>query len=126
MRLSLAAAACMALAVAAVFLVRSESQLSEHREALQVLDGHARDVLAALGEIRAGEQAYVAAGQGIAFWMPKVAAASQEVANTLTLFRDHAKTNAAKSELDEAAAGLKEFRSVDARARDYIRSRQEL
>src|SRR5438067_11089198 len=74
LRTTCGAIAWIAVGLAAFFLFRSEKQLTELGAAVRAFDLHAREVSTSLDDLRAGQQAYVAAGQGVAFWMPKVAA----------------------------------------------------
>jgi CHASE3 domain sensor protein len=125
-RLFVGATACIAIAAAAFFLFQSEKQIARERTAVRAFDLHAREAADALADLRAGQQAYVAAGQGVAFWMPKVAATSDTAATLITGLRRTATGAEAKSALDEAAATVAEFGTVDKRARDYIKSGQQL
>ncbi len=126
MRVTFAAIAWLALAGAAVFLIYSEKQLHQQRIVTRAFDAQAREATEALSDLRAAQQAYVAAGQGIAFWMPKVSTTSEAAAKTISSLQRAAVGGDAKSALDQAASTLNEFDSVDKRARDYIKSGQEL
>ncbi len=125
-RLFVGATACIAIAAAAFFLIQSEEQIARERTAVRAFDLHAREAADALADLRVGQQAYVAAGQGVAFWMPKVAAISDTAATLITGLRRTATGAEAKSALDAAAATVAEFGTVDKRARDYIKSGQQL
>jgi hypothetical protein len=120
------ALAVIAFASAAFFTVRAEKRIAERRAAFRSFDLHAREATDALADIRAGQQAYVAAGQGIAFWMPKVAATTSAVVLSLNDLRGLAASPAGKTAIDEAAATVDEFGNVDKRARDYLKSGQPL
>jgi CHASE3 domain sensor protein len=125
-RLSVGAAACVAIAAASFFVVHSEQQIADERAAVRAFDLHAREAADALADVRVGQQAYVAAGQGIAFWMPKVTATTETAAQLIAGLRQTAEGAEAKSALNEAAATVAEFGTVDRRARDYITSGQQL
>ena len=71
-RLTSATLAWIGLIAASVFIFQSEQTLSHRRAAVRAFDIKAREAAAALSDARAGQQAYVAAGQGVDFWMPKV------------------------------------------------------
>ena len=125
LRVTIGAIACITLAAAAFFIFRSEKQLVAQTSALRAFDQHAHDASDALADLRASQQAYVAAGQGVAFWMPKVAA----IESTVTAAVDALKQSpspAAATALDEASSTLTEFASIDKRARDYVKSGQTL
>ena len=125
-RLSVGAAACVAIAAASFFVVHSEKHIADERAAVRAFDLHAREAADALADVRVGQQAYVAAGQGVAFWMPKVTATTETAAQLIAGLRQTAEGAEAKSALDEAAATVAEFGTVDRRARDYITSGQQL
>src|SRR5438132_490295 len=108
--------------VAAFFLIQSERQISEMRANARVFDVRAREATDALADVRAGQQAYVAAGQGVAFWMPKVAVTLDAAAKTIAELRRTAQGTGARSALDEASRTLDAFVTVDTRARDYLKS----
>jgi len=117
--------ALIAIAAAAFLLIRSEQQLSQQTAALRAFDQHAHDAGAALVDARVGQQAYVAAGQGAAFWIVKTSAAIQAATDELTALRQAAGP-AALTALDEASATVVEFSGVDKRARDYLASGEQL
>jgi hypothetical protein len=116
----------MLFGAAAFFLFTSEKQIATQHDRLRAFDLHAREASGALADLRAAQQAYVAAGQGIAFWMPKVAAIADTAAKTVTALRESATSRSARASLDDAASAIAEFGAVDARARDYLKSGQEL
>jgi hypothetical protein len=124
-RLTLGAAAWIALGAAVFLLSRSEQQIISQTSALRAFDQHAREASDALADLRAAQQAYVAAGQGVAFWMPKVAATAAAAATALELLRQSASPGA-RTALDEATATTEEFGNIDRRARDYLKSGEQL
>jgi len=96
------------------------------KSTLRAFDVHARETTDALAELRAAQQAYVAEGQGVAFWMPKVTILHASVAATLSSLQQAPVTGGAKSALDEAAAAIAEFGNIDRKARDYIKGGEPL
>jgi hypothetical protein len=94
--------------------------------ATRAFDLHAREATDALADLRTGQQAYVAAGQGVTFWMPKVAATTDAVTSAVAALRRSAVTADARMALDQAAASVNEFAEIDKRARDYLKSSQPL
>src|SRR6202171_1799928 len=98
-RLTSCAVAWTVSAAAAFFLVQSEQQISQRREAFRTFDQHAREATDALADMRAAQHAYVAAGQGVAFWMPKVAALMEDVSRDVDRLRASAGSAAAGSSL---------------------------
>jgi len=124
-RLTLGAAAWIALGVAAFLLFQSEQQIISQTSALRTFDLHAREASDALADLRVSQQAYVAVGQGVAFWMPKVATTAASVGAALDALRQSA-TAGARTALDQAASTMSEFDSIDKRARDYLTSGESL
>ena len=118
--------AWIALIAAGVFLFTTHKQIATEADAARAVDLHAREADAALGEARVAQQAYVATGQGVEFWMPKVASTGEAAATALKGARESATSGAAKGEVDEATAAMKDFAEVDKRARDYIHAGQAL
>ena len=125
-RFALGAVAWLAIGAAAVFVFYSEKQIAAERAATRAFDLHAREATDALADLRSSQQAYVAAGQGVAFWVPKVAGLTQSITQTLTHIRASAASATSKASLDEAATSLTEFSAIDKRARDYIKAGQPL
>ncbi len=125
LRLSCGVLALIAFGAAAFLLIRSEQQIAQRTASLRGFDQHARDASAALVDARVGQQAYVAAGQGVAFWFGKTASAIQTANDGLAALHEPAGP-AARTALDEAAGTVTEFAAIDKRARDYLKSGQQL
>ena len=125
-RLAFGAAALVAIGAAAFFLFRSEQQTSAMKSTLRAFDVRTREATDALAELRVAQQAYVAEGQGVAFWMPKVTTLHEAVAATLATLRQAPVSGGTRTALDEAAATVAEFGNIDQKARDYIKSGQHL
>jgi hypothetical protein len=120
------AAALCVLGAAVFVFIQSERQVDAVRASEQAFDRHVRAAVSALGELRTSQSAYVAAGQGVAFWMPKVGTTVESVRTALAALRDVSTTNDSRTALDDAAASVADFVTVDHRARDYIRAGQPL
>jgi hypothetical protein len=116
----------IALCAAAYFVVRSEKQLAGLRANGRAFDLRAREIADALSDLRAAQQAYVAAGQGVAFWMPKVASTAEAVGTSIATLGTMATSAGARSSVDQAAATLADFTEADTQARDYLRAGQQL
>jgi hypothetical protein len=114
------------LGAAGYFLFTIEQNISTRRAQVRTFDLHARETATMLADIRAAEQAYVAAGQSATFWIPKVDALQTESARQLDGLRESAVSPAARTQLMEAAAAVTEFGNVDKRAREYLQSEQPL
>ena len=109
MRLILAAVCCIAGGAAVAFVLSSEQQIAERRASERVFDQRAREATDALADVRTAQQAYVAAGQGVAFWMSKVDATMETVANTLAMLQQSATIAASRAALDGTGTTLHEF-----------------
>src|SRR4029078_13201568 len=125
-RLTLSATAWIALGAAAFFLVTTEQKIADRRSALRTFDLHAREAAVALADARAGQQAYVAAGQSSTYWIPKVAAIVQEVGETVDGLRSYAVSAAAGQALLDASSAVTEFGNIDKRVRDYLKADESL
>lgn len=125
-RWTLVLVAWIALGSAAFFIFHAQQRILADAAALRNADQRAREARDALDDLRAGQQAYVAAGQGVAFWMPKVSATVQDVTTALTELGQSASSAGARQALDEATASLSEFSEIDKRARDYVNANQTL
>jgi hypothetical protein len=121
-----AAVAWIVLAAAGFFVFQSHQLILSDAQMLRSADLRAREAADALVDLRVAQQAYVAAGQGVDFWMPKVVSTKDQVMAALAGLRESIRSQAARTELDEAVAAMGEFAEVDKRARDYIHSRQML
>jgi hypothetical protein len=117
--------ALITIGAATFLLIRSEQQVRQQTAALRAFDQQARDASAALVDARVGQQAYVAAGQGVEFWFGKTAASLQAATDGLTALRQAAGAGA-QTAIEQAAATVTEFSVIDKRARDYLKSSQQL
>jgi hypothetical protein len=123
-RLVLAEAAWIALAASAFLAIRSERQIATRSADLRAFDLHAHEVSDGFSSLRIAEQAYVAVGQGVVFWLPKVTQTMDATAKTIATLRQSATSIGARSALDDAAASLTEFGEIDKRVRDFLASGQ--
>ena len=125
LRLTCGVLALITIGAATFLLIRSEQQVRQQTAALRAFDQQARDASAALVDARVGQQAYVAAGQGVEFWFGKTAASLQAATDGLTALRQAAGAGA-QTAIEQAAATVTEFSVIDKRARDYLKSSQQL
>lgn len=116
----------IALGVSGYFLYSSQKSIAVSASAVRAVDLHAREADDALADLRVAQQAYVANGQGVSFWMPKVAATLESVTAAVNALRTAATSPDARAAGEQAAAAVSEFAEVDKRARDYIRAGQTL
>jgi len=125
-RLSLAVLAYLLAGAATVLVFSAEQQIAGRRSAVRALDLQARAAVAAIADLRAAQQAYVAAGQGAELWTPKVAALLREAAGLADELRASAASVAARRSLMEAGATLTELINIDGRVRGYLASDDRL
>src|SRR2546425_8374495 len=125
-RITVGLLALIALGLAAGFVIRAEQQVTTLTASVRAFDLHARETTDALADLRVGQQAYVAAGQGVAFWMPKVATTATVVRNGIFALRQSAASGPARAALMEAEAAVAEFDAVDKRAREYLKAGDHL
>ena len=78
----------------------------------------------ALGELRHAQSAYVAAGQGAPFWMNQFDSVAARVEGTLRDRQQTTRSAGALAHYDAAIEQLGTLRTSNARARNYVDSRQ--
>ncbi len=110
----------------AFFLFRSEQQLARQKPAIRAFDLRARETIDTMGELRSAQEAYVAAGQGVAFWVAKVATTGDAVRAAISALRQSATADAARTALDHAAEAFNQFVAADKGALDFINAAQPL
>src|SRR5215471_15277090 len=125
-RLTLSATAWIALGAAASFVITTEQKILDRKSSLRTFDRRAREAAVALADARAAQQAYVAAGQSSAYWIPKVATITQEVGSSLEMLRGAAVSPTASQALLDASSTMTEFGNVDKRVRDYLKADESL
>jgi GAF domain-containing protein len=114
------------LVTAAYLLWASESASRSASASARAFDERAESLTRAVMDLRMGQQAYVAAGQGDEFWGSRVAARIAGLREELAAVRALASSARAQSEVDDAASALGDFERMDARAREYARGNQRL
>src|SRR3954466_11293033 len=119
-RITVGLLALIALGVAATYVFRTQQEFRSLSSGLRLFDQRARETADAIAELRSGQQAYVAAGQGVAFWMPKVAATASSVRNDVVMLRQSATSATALAALMNGEAAVSEFDAVDKPARGLI------
>jgi hypothetical protein len=125
-RLTFSSIAVIALAAAALFVYQIEQHIDNRRAALRDFDARALRVVRAVGDVRAAQQAYVAAGQSVDGLARRVGSLTGEIANEVDALRAAAASPAARSALMSAAATAIEIGNVDRRARGYLGDDQML
>jgi hypothetical protein len=123
-RLTLLLACVAAIGYAAFLTWSSEQHLRATGSSSTQFDINARAVSAGIAELRAGQQAYVAVGQGEEFWFARVSATLKDLGDKLAALKTVASAPEAVTAVDDAAGALQDFEQMDTRARDYTRGRQ--
>ena len=117
--------ACLSAIGAAVFHLWSSDQRARLDAAsARQFNSIARNAIAAAGELRAAQQAYIAVAQGEAFWFDRVAAIHGTLEQQVARLQPLAASAEARAALDTAASTLRDFAQMDQRARDYTRNGQ--
>jgi hypothetical protein len=117
--------ACLAVIGYASFLTwSSEQQIRSTDGSSRTFDVRARGASLGFAELRAAQQAYVAAGQSLDFWLARVPAIVKDLNEKLAAMKSAAAAPEAVTALDDAAGALQDFEQMDKRAREYARGRQ--
>jgi hypothetical protein len=123
-RLTLLLACVAAIGYAAFLLWSSEAHIRLTDTSSRELQTVSRTTSLGVAELRAAQQAYVAAGQGQDFWFARVSAIIKDLNDKLSTLKPLATTPEAITALDDAAGALQDFEQMDRRARDHARGHQ--
>ncbi|PYR91524.1 MAG: hypothetical protein DMF84_16530 [Acidobacteria bacterium] len=105
------------------WMAERQSQLTE--TTLRAFDASARAAESIVFDLRTAQQAYVAAGQGVDFWISRTTALTGDLKSRVAWLKSDAGP-ASASAFDDALSALDDFEHMDLRARDYARNRQSL
>jgi hypothetical protein len=108
--------------VASYFLNDLEARINSERTSMETLRGQAKALSAAIADVRAGQVAYVARGQGEAFWMSHVESLLPVLQKHTLEFGSSLTAPAAQAAFDEAAGAIENFRTLDTRVREFVAS----
>lgn len=125
-RIALLLLAMTALAAAAAMLSTAERQVQIARDAARAFDDGAARLLVRVAELRGAQQAYVAAGQGDAFWIARATAELTRLRGDLDAINQLAGEPDAAGPLQAAKETLEDFAALDGRVREYLQSGQHL
>src|SRR5436189_5825167 len=123
-RLTLLFACLQAIGYAGYVLWSSETHIRPSDSSSRQFEASSRAVSLNVAELRAAQQAYVAAGQGQDFWFARVSAIVKDLDDKLATLTPLATTPEATTALSDAAGALQDFDQMDKRARDYARGHQ--
>ncbi len=125
-RLAFAGLFVVACGASAYLLWTNESRARSESAVFRTFESAALTAGRGVLELRAAQQAYVAAGQGEPFWIQKAAALTGTLRDAIATLRGAGSAPDAQPAVDNAASALQDFEQVDRRARDYTRSGQKL
>ncbi len=117
-------AACVIAIAAVVQDYRFDAQGGSSRAALTSLNQEAASLRAKIAELRGGQTAYLATGQGPEFWMRRVTDLANEIESSLGRLRSLVHSSEASSQLTSASTALTELLSIDKRARQALSNDQ--
>jgi hypothetical protein len=118
--------ACAGIGGAAWFLTDIERQIASVRTTARVFEGQAHEAAVLVERLRGAQQAYVAEGQGTAFWMGKVTDAAGLLGQSLGALERTATGDTSRSAAQAASGVLADFDKMDRRAREYVQAGQRL
>ena len=104
----------------------TDQRIAAARRAERAFDTVAWRLTVSLAELRADQQAYVAAGQERDYWVAEVAGRLEDVKAELALLTTAATRPAAIDALDEAASLVETLARMDERARGHAAAGEEL
>ncbi len=111
----------VAIVMSAAFLLRDlDSRIRSHESFSDALRGQARGLSATIADMRVGQVAYVANGQSEEFWMTHVATLLPVLQKQSAEFAAGLAAPASRSAFDAAVAALENFRTLDARVREFV------
>jgi hypothetical protein len=90
------------------------------------VDAQASAVVDELALLRSAQQAYVAQGQGTAYWLTQAAEHMASVDRGIAELAGASSSEATRSAVQAATASLERFRTLDKRARHYVQNNQSL
>jgi hypothetical protein len=125
-RLTLVVLFVVAMGACAYLLWMGESRARIETDALDAYQMRAVTTARDIIDLRASQQAYVAAGQGAQFWGDKVTSALAGIRENLTSLKSASLSLEAQSAIDAALSYINDFEAMDRRAREYARGGQNL
>ena len=126
LRILLLIAAFGAVVAGTLVIFGAERNLTLSNTANARIDAQARAVLDELALLRGAQQAYVAQGQGTAYWLTQATEHMASVDRGIAELAHASSTEATRSAVQAAAASLEQFRALDKRARQYVENNQSL
>ena len=111
----------IAIGLSASYLFKNiDNSIIGELAAAGVLREQAAALTATIADVRAGQVAYVARGQGEAFWLSRVESLLPALQKHTEQFAGSLTSPTARSAFEPAAAALENFRTLDAKVRDFV------
>ena len=111
---------------AAYYLKDLDTRITTQRASTDALRAQASALTATIAEVRAGQFAYVARGQGEAFWMSHVASLLAPLQKQTVDFAGMLTAPSAVAAFEPATAALENFKTLDARVREMVQTGNHL
>jgi len=105
---------------AAYFLNDIDTKINAQRTAVETLRDRAKTLSISIADVRAGQVAYVARGQGEAFWMAHVESLLPALQKHTTEFGSWLTAPGALTAFEAAAGALENFRTLDGRVKEFV------
>jgi GAF domain len=115
-----------ALSVAGFLFWRGEARVGEEETQARAFDASTRSAMRSLLNLRSGQQAYVAAGQGVKFWGDKVALELETARSTIKVLASTASSPQARTAIEATGSTVEDLGRINKRATDYVRNDQRL
>lgn len=126
LRILLLLTAFGAVAAGSLVVFGAERNLTLTNTANAGFDAQARAVVDEMARLGGAQQAYVAQGQGTAYWMTQAAQHLASVDRGIAELANASSSEATRSAVQAAAGSLEQFRALDKRARQYVQNSQSL
>jgi CHASE3 domain sensor protein len=108
------------------FLQNIDNDITVQRTSTDALRDQAAALASTIADVRAGQFAYVARGQGEAFWISYVESLMPALQKQAEEFSASLTAPAAHSAFEETTAALDNFRTLDSKVRGFVQSGNSL
>jgi hypothetical protein len=117
----------IAIGLTATYLFKHfDTGINSHQSSAELVRDQAAVLSSTISEVRAGQFAYVARGQGEAFWMSRVESLLPSLDKQAAEFGASLASPAAQTAFQPATAALENFRTLDAKVRQFVHSGNSL
>jgi CHASE3 domain sensor protein len=111
---------------ASYFLKSIDNDINSQRSSTDEVRAQAAALSATIADVRGGQFAYVARGQGEAFWLSHVESLLPTLQKQAAELGASLASPAAQSAFEPVKAALENFRTLDAKVREFVRSGNSL